>query len=99
HPRLLPSFPTRRSSDLHVIIAALDRALGSGKEGVRFHPGVEYRHLCVVPRAWEDAECVPPHDLTGETAVLPTGSAASKLNALMEDRKSTRLNSSHVKIS
>jgi 2,3-bisphosphoglycerate-independent phosphoglycerate mutase len=68
----------------HPIVAALDAALGGGRDGVRFYPGVEYRHLCVVPRDWEDAECVPPHDLTGQRAVMPTGPAASRLVALME---------------
>ncbi|MSO79281.1 MAG: 2,3-bisphosphoglycerate-independent phosphoglycerate mutase [Acidimicrobiia bacterium] len=68
----------------HPIVAALDAALGDGRDGVRFHPGVEYRHLCVVPRDWVDAECVPPHDLTGQPAVLPTGPAAAKLIALMD---------------
>src|SRR2546423_3349322 len=52
--------PTNAQS--HAIVAALDDALGNGKQGVQFHPGVEYRHLCVVPRAWEEAECTPPHD-------------------------------------
>jgi 2,3-bisphosphoglycerate-independent phosphoglycerate mutase len=51
---------------------------------VRFHPGVEYRHLCVVPADWADADCTPPHDLTGRRAVFPTGPAASRLNALMD---------------
>ena len=74
--------PTNEQS--HAIIAALDRSLGNGRDGIRFHSGVEYRHLCVVPRSWEDAECTPPHDLTGKPAVLPTGSAAPKLNELME---------------
>ncbi|HEX6311153.1 MAG TPA: 2,3-bisphosphoglycerate-independent phosphoglycerate mutase [Acidimicrobiia bacterium] len=69
------------------IVAALDDALGGGRDGVRFHPGVEYRHLCVVPRDLGDAECVPPHDLTGKAAVLPTGPAAGKLRALMEASK------------
>jgi 2,3-bisphosphoglycerate-independent phosphoglycerate mutase len=68
----------------HPIVAALDAALGDGRDGVRFHPGVEYRHLCVVPRDWVEAECVPPHDLTGQPAVFPTGPAAGKLNALMD---------------
>jgi 2,3-bisphosphoglycerate-independent phosphoglycerate mutase len=68
----------------HPIVAALDAALGGGRDGVRFHPGVEYRHLCVVPRDWADAECVPPHDLTGQAAVWPTGPAASKLRGLMD---------------
>ncbi|MFN8025331.1 MAG: cofactor-independent phosphoglycerate mutase [Acidimicrobiia bacterium] len=66
------------------IIAALDAQLGGGRDGVRFHPGVEYRHLCVVPASWGDADCVPPHDLTGKPAVLPTGAAAAKLDALMQ---------------
>lgn len=72
------------SAQSHPIVAAVDRALGGGRDGVRFHPGVEYRHLCVVPRAWADAECTPPHDLTGRVAVWPTGPAAAELRALMD---------------
>src|SRR3954466_11715642 len=45
------------SEQSHVIVAALDDALGNGRDGVRFHPGVEYRHLCVVPSDFGDAEC------------------------------------------
>jgi hypothetical protein len=33
---------------------------GQRAHGVRFHPGVEYRHLCIVPR--EATQCTPPHD-------------------------------------
>src|SRR5881392_3514328 len=33
--------PTNEQS--HAIVAALDAALGAGRGGVRFHPGVEYR--------------------------------------------------------
>ena len=69
------------------IIAALDDALGGGRDGIRFYPGVEYRHLCVVPRELGDAQCVPPHDLTGKPAVLPVGAAAEKLIALMDASK------------
>jgi 2,3-bisphosphoglycerate-independent phosphoglycerate mutase len=72
------------SEQSHPIIAALDAELGNGRDGVRFHPGVEYRHLVVVPREWADAACVPPHDLTGQPAVWPTGPAAAKLTELME---------------
>jgi 2,3-bisphosphoglycerate-independent phosphoglycerate mutase len=69
------------------IMEALDDALGGGRDGIRFYPGVEYRHLCVVPRELGDAECVPPHDLTEKPAVLPVGAAAEKLIALMEASK------------
>ncbi|MCU1458708.1 MAG: phosphoglycerate mutase [Actinomycetia bacterium] len=70
-----------------VIVAALDRELGNGRDGVRFHAGVEYRHLVVVPESWADADCVPPHDLTGRAATLPQGPASGKLLALMEASK------------
>ncbi|MFO7590107.1 MAG: 2,3-bisphosphoglycerate-independent phosphoglycerate mutase [Acidimicrobiia bacterium] len=68
----------------HPIITALDEALGGGRDGIRFHAGVEYRHLCVVPSDLADAECVPPHDLTGQAAAWPTGPSARRLRALME---------------
>jgi 2,3-bisphosphoglycerate-independent phosphoglycerate mutase len=68
----------------HPVVAALDDQLGGGRDGVRFAPGVEYRHLCIVPIDWADAECVPPHDLTGKPAIWPTGPAAEKVTALME---------------
>ncbi|MGQ0802722.1 MAG: cofactor-independent phosphoglycerate mutase [Actinomycetota bacterium] len=75
------------SEQSHPVIAALDEALGGGRDGVRFHAGVEYRHLCVVPADLGDAECVPPHDLTGRAAVMPTGPVAPKLTALMDASK------------
>lgn len=74
--------PTDEQS--HPIVAALDDALGAGRAGIRFHAGVEYRHLCVVPSDLADAECVPPHDLTGQSAVWPTGPSAPRLRSLME---------------
>lgn len=74
--------PTNAQS--HPIVAALDDALGNGRDGVRFHPGVEYRHLCVVPADWADADCTPPHDLSGQVAQFPHGPAATKVRRLME---------------
>jgi len=72
------------SEQSHPIVEALDASLGGGRDGVRFHAGVEYRHLVVTPREWADAECTPPHDLTGKLATFPTGPAAAKLIALMD---------------
>ena len=69
----------------HAIVAALEAKLGT--EQVHFHPGVEYRHLCVVPKSWQDADCTPPHDLTGQRAVFPTGPASAQLQALMDASK------------
>jgi 2,3-bisphosphoglycerate-independent phosphoglycerate mutase len=41
-----------------------------------------------VPGDWADAECVPPHDLTGKPAVWPSGPAAGKVRALMDASRS-----------
>jgi 2,3-bisphosphoglycerate-independent phosphoglycerate mutase len=71
-----------RNEQSHPIVEALQGALG--RDGVHFHAGVEYRHLCVVPREWADAECTPPHDLTGQPVRWPTGPAAARLRALMD---------------
>ena len=60
------------------IVAALDAELGGGATACEFHPGVEYRHLWWRPADWADADCVPPHDLTGKPAVWPTGPAAAE---------------------
>jgi 2,3-bisphosphoglycerate-independent phosphoglycerate mutase len=73
------------SDDAAVVIKALDAALGTGAGGeVEFHPGVQYRHIVVAPARWADAECSPPHDLSGRPAMLPRGPAAPKLIELMD---------------
>ncbi len=64
------------------VIDALDRELGG--DGLSFHAGVQYRHILVAPREWGEAQCVPPHDLTGQPAVWPTGPAAHHLRRVME---------------
>lgn len=67
------------------VIAALDAELGSGAGGgVGFHAGVQYRHIMVVPATWAEADCVPPHDLSGRAVVAPAGPAAGRLVELME---------------
>jgi 2,3-bisphosphoglycerate-independent phosphoglycerate mutase len=66
------------------VVRALDAEIGSGAGAeVTFHPGVQYRHIMVAPAALEDADCVPPHDLTGKPIVLPSGPAAARLVELM----------------
>ena len=70
------------------IIEAVQRELGGGWGGVSFHPGVMYRHVMVAPTNIGDAECVPPHDLTGQAAAGPTGPAAATIAEIMEASKS-----------
>ena len=73
------------TGDASAVIEALDDELGRGSDsGLEFHAGVEYRHIMVAPADWADADCVPPHDLTGKPAVFPTGTAAPKVQAVMD---------------
>lgn len=67
------------------VVEDLDVSIGRGRPGssVEFHAGVEYRHILVAPADWIDADCVPPHDLTGRPAVWPTGPAADRLASVM----------------
>jgi 2,3-bisphosphoglycerate-independent phosphoglycerate mutase len=71
------------SDEAGPVVAALDSELGKGAE-VAFHPGVQYRHILVAPASWADAECTPPHDLSGKPAVWPSGPAAPLLQDLMD---------------
>lgn len=70
------------TAEAAAVIGRLDAELGG--DGVTFHPGVQYRHILVVPADWAEAECVPPHDLSDKPVVWPTGAAAPRLRALME---------------
>jgi 2,3-bisphosphoglycerate-independent phosphoglycerate mutase len=70
------------SEDAAKVVAALQEQLGSDE--IQFHPGVQYRHILVVPRAWADARCAPPHDLSDKPIVLPTGPSAHHLVALQD---------------
>ncbi len=74
------------SEDAAAVIAQLQDELGgpTADGDVAFHAGVQYRHITVTPRAWADAECTPPHDLSDKPIVLPTGTAAPQLHDLMD---------------
>lgn len=63
------------------VIGVLQGELGGE---VAFHAGVQYRHIMVAPAGWAEADCTPPHDISGQQAVLPTGPAAPRLRALMD---------------
>lgn len=65
------------------IIKDIDKELG--KEGIRFYPGVSYRHLMVWSGGPDGLETTPPHDITGKEIkdYLPKGSGAQKFIQLM----------------
>ena len=71
------------SSDIAApAIDALNDALGGE---VEFHCGVQYRHIMTAPIEWLEAECVPPHDLSGQAVTWPSGPGAPALRRIMED--------------
>jgi 2,3-bisphosphoglycerate-independent phosphoglycerate mutase len=53
------------SAEAAELIGFLQRELGT--ESVRFHPGVSYRHICVIKDlALMHVGCTPPHDVIGQ---------------------------------
>jgi 2,3-bisphosphoglycerate-independent phosphoglycerate mutase len=70
------------TEDAREVLKAVDVALGGA--GIEFHAGVQYRHIMVAPAELAEADCAPPHDLTDQLAVGPTGPASARLSELME---------------
>ena len=71
------------TEEARALIAEIDRELGT--EDIRFFPGVSYRHLMVWRSGELDAECVPPHDITGREIAdyLPSGKGEEVLRNIM----------------
>src|SRR5690606_41348486 len=96
-PRPLPSFPTRRSSDLGVRQRDIEGdAAGVGRE--RFQIGAD-----LVGDIAGRGGAVGAYDAHIDIAMLHQMAAGivgdDRVRHAVADRKSTRLNSSHVKIS
>src|SRR5690606_41676324 len=87
-PRDLHSFPTRRSSDLPPEVT-LHPVRSSCKAIWSALPSDPFPPTCSAHCAWPASSTSPKQPV----------SAAASPPASMRDRKSTRLNSSHVKIS
>ncbi len=66
------------------LVEALQGALGG--DGVRFHPGVGYRHSLMIAGDF-DVTTTPPHNITGQPFAehLPRGAGAERLNKLIDD--------------
>ncbi|MBI2832556.1 MAG: cofactor-independent phosphoglycerate mutase [Chloroflexi bacterium] len=68
------------------LIATLNEKLGN--DGVRFYPGVSYRHICKLAGMEETAlaTCTPPHDIPGKPVkeFLPKGKGSKLLRDLMK---------------
>src|SRR5690606_41550331 len=93
-PRHLPTFPTRRSSDLPIIAAI---RLQRGIEHV-LKQEVQTILICMHGRAMRILLCILfNYDLKYMDLFEHQNLCCYQVTQLGEDRKSTRLNSSHVK--
>ena len=71
------------SDEAAEVIAEINKELGKPDDGIYFLPGVSFRHALIAPRYFADADCVPPHDLTGSQVVLPAGASGQEISDLM----------------
>lgn len=69
------------------LVASLQETLG--REGLTFHPGVQYRHLLIWDGGPAACACMPPHEITDKSAGehLPTGERQAEIRELMERSK------------
>ncbi len=76
-----------KTEEARRIIKEIDGKLG--RKGIKFYPGLSYRHLLVVSGAEFSSavSCTPPHDITGKPiqAYLPKGKGAEILLRLMSE--------------
>ncbi|MFZ5632668.1 MAG: cofactor-independent phosphoglycerate mutase [Bacillota bacterium] len=74
-----------KSDRAAVLINDLGRYLS--REGMRFYPGVSYRHLMVWSGGPTGTALTPPHDISGQkiAGFLPKGSGGDDLLAVMKE--------------
>jgi 2,3-bisphosphoglycerate-independent phosphoglycerate mutase len=71
------------TAEARELMIFLDSRLG--REGLRFYPGVSYRHLLVIDGCPSGIECTPPHDVVGQPVKdhLPRGSGSEAIIRLI----------------
>ncbi|OGV44990.1 MAG: cofactor-independent phosphoglycerate mutase [Lentisphaerae bacterium GWF2_57_35] len=72
------------SEEAHQLIHDLDRK--AGKDGLKFHGGVSYRHLLVWKNGPVEVKTQPPHDIANQPvdSYLPQGDRQDEIRRLMD---------------
>src|SRR5207249_8756599 len=96
HTQDLPSFPTRRSSDLTPSMTEPDQLVVGAKPVRMFAPSQVVRPNPIAPGSSIAKPTVGVETMQGPFAREPSVAVPARRS---KDRKSTRLNSSHVSIS
>ncbi|MEA2068658.1 MAG: cofactor-independent phosphoglycerate mutase [Verrucomicrobiota bacterium] len=70
-----------------VLVGSLQEELG--REGLTFHPGVQYRHLLIWNGSPAACACTPPHEISDKPVEgnLPAGDRQDEIRELMERSK------------
>ena len=74
------------SADSAELIKTANERLGA--HGIRFYPGMGYRHLAVVPDAsYAKMRCTPPHDISDKPIAphLPDGPGSDVIRRIMQE--------------
>ena len=74
------------SADSAELIKTANKRLG--RHGMRFYPGVSYRHLALIEgQEFAKTQCTPPHDISGKMidAYLPTGQGSELIREVMDE--------------
>ncbi len=71
------------SEEAKILIDEINSRLGS--DGIRFYPGISYRHIMLWKNGSEEIECIPPHDITGKeiSRYMPIGRNATFIKELI----------------
>ncbi|WP_028844884.1 cofactor-independent phosphoglycerate mutase [Thermodesulfovibrio thiophilus] len=71
------------SEEAKILIDEINSMLGS--DGIRFYPGISYRHIMLWKNGSEEIECIPPHDITGKeiSRYMPIGRNATFIKELI----------------
>ncbi|HMK46720.1 MAG TPA: cofactor-independent phosphoglycerate mutase, partial [Methanocella sp.] len=72
------------TGEASVLMKYLDSELGG--DGIRFYPGISYRHLLVISRCPEGIICTAPHDVLGQPVGdhLPKGPGSDRIISLIQ---------------
>ena len=75
------------TEEARALVESLQERLG--REGLTFHPGVQYRHILVWDGGPAACECMPPHEISDKPVEgnLPSGAGQDGIRELMERSK------------
>lgn len=75
------------TEESRAIMLDIDKALGGN--GIRFYPGVSYRHLMVIKDCPPTISCAAPHDVVGQKVIdhLPHGEGSERITELIHASK------------